>query len=161
MLRECSEERWAARIAEFIVRERSIRPIETTGDLVDVIKKAVPKGARRDGPHPARRCFQALRIEVNNELDALDEALESFAGLLTVGGRMAVITFHSLEDRIVKQAFRRMENPCTCPVDFPVCICGKTPLGKVVTRKPVLPSAEEVKHNSRSRSAKLRVFEAL
>ncbi len=160
ILREYGEERWAARIAEFIVRERSVRPIETTGHLVEVIKKAVPKGARREGPHPARRSFQALRIEVNQELDALRQALDGFAGLLNNAARLAVITFHSLEDRIVKQEFRRLENPCDCPREFPVCVCGKRPLGKVVTKKPVLPAAGEVQANSRSRSAKLRVFEA-
>lgn len=154
------EERWAARIAEFIVRERRLRPIETTGHLVEVIKKAVPSGARKDGPHPARRCFQALRIEVNGELDALKVGLFDFVQALKDNARIAVITFHSLEDRIVKQEFRRFEDPCECPKDFPVCICGKKSMGRVITRKPVLPSNEEVEQNSRSRSAKLRVFEA-
>jgi 16S rRNA (cytosine1402-N4)-methyltransferase len=155
------EERWAARIAEFIVRERRLRPIETTGHLVEVIKKAVPSGARKDGPHPARRCFQALRIEVNGELDALKAALSVFANALRNEARFAVITFHSLEDRIVKQEFKRFEDPCECPKSFPVCVCGKKPLGKVITRKPILPSDEEIEANSRSRSAKLRVFEAI
>jgi 16S rRNA (cytosine1402-N4)-methyltransferase len=155
------EERWAARIAEFIVRERRLRPIETTGHLVEVIKKAVPSGARKDGPHPARRCFQALRIEVNGELDALKAALSVFANALRNEARLAVITFHSLEDRIVKQEFKRFEDPCECPKSFPVCVCGKKPLGKVITRKPILPSDEEIEANSRSRSAKLRVFEAI
>jgi len=160
ILRDYGEERWAARIAEFIVRERSERPIETTGHLVEVIKKAVPKGARQDGPHPARRTFQALRIEVNGELDAISTALADFAAVLSDGARLAVITFHSLEDRIVKQAFRQLEQPCECPPEFPVCVCGKVSMGKVVTRKPVLPLDEEIAQNSRSRSAKLRVFEA-
>ena len=160
IFKEYGEERWAARIAEFIVRERSDRPITTTGQLVEVIKKAVPSSARRDGPHPARRCFQALRIEVNGELDAIKTALGDFAELLSNGARIAVITFHSLEDRIVKQEFRRFEDPCECPNDFPVCVCGKVPLGKVITRKPILPSKQEVEQNSRARSAKLRVFEA-
>lgn len=160
IFRDYGEERWAARIAEFIVRERSERPIETTGHLVEVIKKAVPRGARQDGPHPARRSFQALRIEVNGELDAVRTAVADFAAALNKGGRLAVITFHSLEDRIVKQEFKRLANPCECPPEFPVCICGKIPQGKVVTRKPVLPSDEEIEQNNRSRSAKLRVFEA-
>jgi 16S rRNA (cytosine1402-N4)-methyltransferase len=155
------EERWAARIAEFIVRERRLRPIETTGHLVEVIKKAVPAGARKDGPHPARRCFQALRIEVNGELDAIKTALSDFAQALNNNARIAVITFHSLEDRIVKQEFKRLEDPCECPKSFPVCVCGKKPVGKVVTRKPILPSEQEIEENSRSRSAKLRVFEAV
>ena len=160
ILKDYGEERWAARIAEFIVRERAIRPIETTGDLVSVIKKAVPSGARRDGPHPARRCFQAIRIELNGELDALYQALFDFAEALNNGARIAVITFHSLEDRIVKQEFRRFADPCECPSDFPVCVCGKVSMGKVVTRKPVLPTEQEIAHNNRARSAKLRVFEA-
>ena len=160
ILRDYGEERWAARIAEFIVRERSERPIETTGHLVEVIKKAVPRGARQDGPHPARRSFQAIRIEVNGELEALKSALENFVAVLNNGARLAVITFHSLEDRIVKQAFRRFADPCECPHEFPVCMCGKVPAGKIITKKPILPSAEEIEQNSRSRSAKLRVFEA-
>ncbi len=160
ILRDYGEERWAARIAEFIVRERSERPIETTGQLVEVIKKAVPRGARQDGPHPARRTFQALRIEVNGELDAIKTAVADFVSALNKGARLAVITFHSLEDRIVKQEFKRLADPCECPPSFPVCVCGKVSQGKVVTRKPVLPSEEEVSENSRSRSAKLRVFEA-
>ncbi|MGI5848706.1 MAG: 16S rRNA (cytosine(1402)-N(4))-methyltransferase RsmH [Christensenellales bacterium] len=160
ILRDYGEERWAARIAEFIVRERSERPIETTGDLVEVIKKAIPSSARRDGPHPARRSFQALRIEVNGELDAIKTALFDFAQALLGGARIAVITFHSLEDRIVKQEFRRFANPCECPSHFPVCVCGKVSMGRVVTKKPVLPLGQEIEQNLRSRSAKLRVFEA-
>ena len=161
VIRDYGEERWAERIASFIVRERGERPIETTGQLVEVIKKAVPKGARRNGPHPARRTFQALRIEVNGELSALQTALADFVQALKNGGRLAIITFHSLEDRIVKNEFKRLADPCTCPKDFPVCVCGEISLGKVITRKPVLPGIEETERNSRARSAKLRVFEAL
>ncbi len=161
ILRDYGEERWAARIAEFIVRERSERPIMTTNHLVEVIKKAVPAGARRDGPHPARRSFQALRIEVNGELDAIKNALFDFVQALKNETRIAVITFHSLEDRIVKQEFRRFFDPCECPPEFPICICGKTSMGKVITRKPILPSKEEIEQNKRSRSAKLRVFEVI
>ncbi len=156
---EYGEERWAKRIAEFIVAERKIKPIETTFELVDVIKKAVPKGARKDGPHPAKRTFQAIRIEVNGELDVLKTAINDMTDLLNPEGRLAIITFHSLEDRIVKNEFRKQENPCTCPREFPVCVCGKKSKGKVVTRKPILPSDEELSANHRARSAKLRVFE--
>ena len=155
------EERWARRIAQFIVKEREAKPIETTGELVDIIKKAVPKGARKDGPHPAKRTFQAIRIEVNGELEVLQRAIDDVAARLTVGGRLCIITFHSLEDRIVKEAFRKQENPCICPPQFPVCVCGKKPLGRVITRKPILPSKEELEENPRSRSAKLRVLEGV
>ena len=155
------EERWARRIAQFIVKERETKPIETTGELVDIIKKAVPKGARKDGPHPAKRTFQAIRIEVNGELDVLQKAIDDVAERLSVGGRLCIITFHSLEDRIVKEAFRKQENPCICPPQFPVCVCGKKPLGRVITRKPILPSKEELEVNPRSRSAKLRVLEGV
>jgi 16S rRNA (cytosine1402-N4)-methyltransferase len=160
IFKDYGEERWASRIAQFIVRERAQGPIMTTGHLVEVIKKAVPSGARKDGPHPARRCFQAIRIEVNGELDAIAAALSDFVSVLKNGARIAVITFHSLEDRLVKQEFRHFADPCECPADFPVCVCGKAPLGKVMTRKPILPSDEEVEGNRRARSAKLRVFEA-
>ena len=156
---EYGEERWAKRIAEFIVAERKIKPIETTFELVDIIKKAVPKGARKDGPHPAKRTFQAIRIEVNGELDVLKTAINDMTDLLNPEGRLAIITFHSLEDRIVKNEFRKQENPCTCPREFPVCVCGKKSKGRVVTRKPILPSDEELSANHRARSAKLRVFE--
>ncbi len=159
IFRDYGEERWAARIAEFIVRERSQRPITTTTELVDVIKKAVPSGARREGPHPARRVFQALRIEVNGELDAVKQALSDFVDVMNEGARIAVITFHSLEDRIVKQEFRRMADPCECPKSFPICICGKSSMGRVVTGKPIVPSEREEEENSRARSAKLRAFE--
>ena len=155
------EERWARRIAQFIVKEREAKPIETTGELVDIIKKAVPKGARKDGPHPAKRTFQAIRIEVNGELGVLQRAIDDVAARLAVGGRLCIITFHSLEDRIVKEAFRKQENPCICPPQFPVCVCGKKPLGRVITRKPILPSKEELEENPRSRSAKLRVLEGV
>ena len=155
------EERWARRIAQFIVKEREAKPIETTGELVDIIKKAVPKGARKDGPHPAKRTFQAIRIEVNGELEVLQRAIDDVAARLAVGGRLCIITFHSLEDRIVKEAFRKQENPCICPPQFPVCVCGKKPLGRVITRKPILPSKEELEENPRSRSAKLRVLEGI
>ena len=155
------EERWARRIAQFIVKEREAKPIETTGELVDIIKKAVPKGARKDGPHPAKRTFQAIRIEVNGELEVLQRAIDDVAARLAVGGRLCIITSHSLEDRIVKEAFRKQENPCICPPQFPVCVCGKKPLGRVITRKPILPSKEELEKNPRSRSAKLRVLEGV
>ena len=155
------EERWARRIAQFIVKEREAKPIETTGELVDIIKKAVPKGARKDGPHPAKRTFQAIRIEVNGELEVLQRAIDDVAARLAVGGRLCIISFHSLEDRIVKEAFRKQENPCICPPQFPVCVCGKKPLGRVITRKPILPSKEELEENPRSRSAKLRVLEGV
>lgn len=156
---EYGEERWAKRIAQFIVKQREEKPIETTFELVEVIKKAIPKGARKDGPHPAKRTFQAIRIEVNGELEILQGTIEDMVAALNKGGRLCIITFHSLEDRIVKNAFRKQENPCTCPIEFPVCICGKVSQGKVVTRKPILPSKEELEENHRSRSAKLRVFE--
>ena len=152
------EDRWAKRIAEFIVKRR---PINTTLELVETIKAAVPKGARRDGPHPARRTFQAIRIEVNQEIEKLEGALFSAMDCLEKGGRLCVITFHSLEDRIAKHAFASMQNPCTCPKGIPICICGKQPVGKVITRKPVLPSQEEIEMNARSRSAKLRVVERI
>ncbi|MBR5236078.1 MAG: 16S rRNA (cytosine(1402)-N(4))-methyltransferase RsmH [Clostridia bacterium] len=153
------EERWAKRIVGFIVAEREKTPIETTGQLVDIIKKAVPKDARRDGPHPAKRTFQAIRIEVNNELGGLTPALHDFIDVLVPGGRLAVITFHSLEDRIVKNVFREREKGCTCPPSYPACICGKQSAGRVITRKPILPTDVEIEQNPRSRSAKLRVFE--
>ena len=161
IIKDYGEERWATRIAQFIVAERKIKPIETTGELVEVIKKAVPKGARKDGPHPAKRTFQALRIAVNNELGILEQAIEDMAGLLAPGGRLCIITFHSLEDRIVKQTFHRLEHPCTCPPEFPVCVCGKKPSIRVITRKPILPSDEELEFNPRARSAKLRILEKL
>jgi len=153
------EDRWAKRIAEFIVKEREKEPIKTTYQLVSAIKKAVPAGARKDGPHPAKRTFQAIRIEVNGELAILKQAVNDFVDSLKPGGRLAIITFHSLEDRIVKNAYQELASGCTCPKEFPVCVCGKKPLGKIITRKPIVASSEELDLNPRARSAKLRVFE--
>lgn len=161
IIREYGEENWAARIASFIVKARSENRIETTGQLVDIIKAAIPAQARREGPHPAKRTFQALRIAVNDELGALKEALDSAMQILKQEGRLSVITFHSLEDRIVKNEFQRREKPCTCPPSFPVCVCGKKPELKILTKKPVLPSEEEVAQNPRSRSAKLRTAQRI
>ena len=158
---EYGEERWAKRIAKFIVEQRKQKPIETTAELVDCIKKAVPKGARKDGPHPAKRTFQAIRIEVNQELEMLEKVIFEAVELLKPKGRLCIITFHSLEDRIVKNAFRLQENPCTCPKEFPVCVCGKKPKAKVITRKPIVPSQQEQQQNHRCRSAKLRVLEGI
>ncbi len=154
------EEKFSFRIAKAIERERAVSPIETTGRLADIIASAVPAAARRDG-HPARKCFQAIRIAVNGELDALAEVLEKAFYRLKKGGILAVITFHSLEDRMVKQTFASLTKGCICPPDFPVCVCGKTPDGKLVTKKPVGPSKEEKEQNPRSRSAKLRAIERL
>lgn len=156
IISDYGEENWAARIASFIVKTRKESPIETTGQLVDIIKAAIPAQARREGPHPAKRTFQALRIAVNDELGALKDALDSAVKLLNPDGRISVITFHSLEDRIVKNEFQAREKPCTCPPSFPVCVCGKKPELKALTKKPVLPSEEEMEANPRSRSAKLR-----
>lgn len=158
ILRENAEERWAARIAEFIVEYRKKQPIETTGQLVEIIKAAIPAGARKNGPHPARRTFQALRIAVNQELDALEEGLESAVQCLKPGGRIAVITFHSLEDRRVKEAFQHWAKDCHCPPEWPICQCGgNRGIIKILTRHPVLPTEEELEKNPRARSAKLRV----
>ena len=156
IISQYGEEKWAVRIAKFIV---AARPLKTTMDLVNVIDAAVPAAERRKVSHPARRTFQAIRIEVNSELSLLEPALRDAVSCLKPGGRLVVITFHSLEDRIVKQTFQNMQNPCTCPPKAPVCICGKKPLGHVVTRKPVLPTEEECEINLRSRSAKVRAFE--
>jgi len=158
IIREYGEERWAARIAEFIVRARKQKEIETTWQLVDIIKAAIPASARREGPHPAKRTFQAIRIEVNGELDQLETAVDAFCDVLNPGGRLCIITFHSLEDRIVKQAFSRRLNPCTCPPEFPVCVCGKVSDAVKVTGKPITASEEELEKNPRARSAKLRVI---
>ncbi len=160
IIRNYGEDRCAGNIARRIVQVREDRPIETTGDLVGIIKDAIPMKYRMSPGHPAKRTFQALRIELNQELDVLQDSLEDMIGLLAPGGRICVITFHSLEDRIVKNIFRKSENPCTCPRDFPVCVCNKRPLGKVITRKPILPSKKEQEENRRSKSAKLRIFEA-
>ena len=157
IIRAYSDERWAKRIAEFIVREREKEPIETSGQLVEIIKAAIPASARRAGGHPAKRTFQALRIEVNSELDVLRRGLDAAIRWLNPGGRIAVISYHSLEDRIVKDTFAHMANRCTCPPDLPVCVCGKKPILDIVTRKPLLPTPEEVERNPRARSAKLRV----
>ncbi len=151
------EEKWASRIAEFIVDNR---PVETTFELVDIIKKAVPVGAR-DDKHPARRTFQAIRIEVNDELEIIGESIEKIVDKMKVGGRLAVISFHSLEDRIVKKKFVELSRECVCPPEFPVCTCGNLAKIKIITRKPIVPSLKELKFNSRSRSAKLRVIERL
>jgi 16S rRNA (cytosine1402-N4)-methyltransferase len=156
IIRDYGEENWASRIAAFIAEARKEKRIETTGQLAEIIKAAIPAGARREGPHPAKRTFQALRIAVNDELAALEDAIDSAVKLLRPGGRLSIITFHSLEDRIVKTEFQKREKPCTCPPSFPVCVCGKKPELKVLTRKPVLPSEKEVAENPRSRSAKLR-----
>jgi 16S rRNA (cytosine1402-N4)-methyltransferase len=155
------EEKWSARIADFIVRRRQNAPIETTLELADIIKAAVPAGAREKNSHPAKRVFQAVRIEVNGELEILKNAISDFVSLLNKDGRLAIITFHSLEDRIVKQCFGELAAGCTCPRDFPVCVCGKQPAVKIITKKPILPSKEETEQNSRSKSAKLRIAEKL
>ena len=155
------EERWASRIADFIVKVRSDKPIESTYELVDVIKQAIPASARRTGPHPAKRTFQAIRIEVNDELSQLERAVEEFCDILAPGGRLCIITFHSLEDRIVKEIFSRRANPCTCPREFPICVCGKKADIKKITGKPFVPDAEETEENPRARSAKLRIAEKI
>lgn len=161
IIRDYGEEKFAKRIANFIVDRRSEKPIETTLELVEIIKAAIPAKARREGPHPAKRTFQAIRIEVNSELSILNRTIEDGVNRLNKGGRMAIITFHSLEDRIVKQKFRELANPCTCPSEFPMCVCGKNPLVKVISRKAIEPSKEEVEENPRSRSAKLRIIQRI
>ncbi|MBU5590800.1 16S rRNA (cytosine(1402)-N(4))-methyltransferase RsmH [Clostridium sp. MSJ-4] len=161
IIREYGEEKFAKRIADFIVKDREENPIETTGRLVEVIKRAIPAKARREGPHPAKRTFQAIRIEVNNELNIIGKTIEDAVECLNDNGRIAIITFHSLEDRIVKNKFRDLANPCTCPREFPICVCGKKPSVRVLTRKPIDPSKDEIEINPRSRSAKLRVAEKL
>lgn len=155
------EERFAPRIASAICKSRSEHPITTTHELTEIIKGAIPSAARADGPHPAKRTFQAIRIEVNGELDAITPLIDSAAKNLVPGGRIAVISFHSLEDRLVKQGFKSLLGGCTCPKDFPVCICGRKPVIKEISRKPILPTEEELENNPRSRSAKLRVAEKL
>ena len=157
IIRTYSDEKWASRIADFAVRARQNAPIETSEQLVDIIKAAIPASARRAGGHPAKRTFQALRIEVNGELDVLRSGLDAAIRWLNPGGRLVVISYHSLEDRIVKETFAKFANRCTCPPDLPVCMCGKQPILDIVTRKPVLPTAEEIERNARARSAKLRV----
>lgn len=161
IIREYGEEKWAARIASFIVNARKEGRIETTGRLVDIIKAAIPSAARREGPHPAKRTFQAIRIAVNDELGILEQTIEDAVSLLKKGGRLCIITFHSLEDRIVKNEFNRHANPCKCPKEFPVCVCGSKPGAVVISRKPILPVDSEVESNPRARSAKLRVLEKI
>ncbi len=161
IIRAYSDEKWASRIAEFIVRARQKTPIETSAQLVEIIKAAIPASARRAGGHPAKRTFQALRIEVNGELDVLKRGLEAAIRWANPGGRICVISYHSLEDRIVKEMFASFANRCTCPPDLPMCACGRKPIVKVITRKPVVPTAEEIARNPRARSAKLRVAEKL
>lgn len=159
IIRDYGEDKFAKNIAKHIVAAREQKPIETTGELTEIIRRAIPMKMQTSGGHPAKRTFQAIRIELNRELDVLRDSLDGMIEMLDDGGRICIITFHSLEDRIVKTIFRKNENPCTCPSDFPVCVCGKKPLGKVITRKPVLPSAREMEENPRSKSAKLRIFE--
>lgn len=158
VIRDYGEEQFAKNIARHIVRARTDKAIETTGELNEIIKAAIPAKMRAVGGHPSKRTFQAIRIECNRELEVLRDSLDELIDMLNPGGRICVITFHSLEDRIVKTAFRRNENPCTCPPDFPVCVCGRASKGKVITRKPILPSEEELAVNKRAKSAKLRVF---
>ncbi|MDK2918231.1 MAG: rRNA (cytosine1402-N4)-methyltransferase [Candidatus Petromonas sp.] len=161
IIRVYGEERWASRIAEFIVKERQDKEIETTGELVEIIKKAIPAAARRNGPHPAKRTFQAIRIEVNNELDILESTIKDITESLKIGGRVCIITFHSLEDRIVKNTFKELSTGCICPPEFPVCTCNNKRKVKIITRKPIYPSNKEIKNNPRARSAKLRVAERI
>lgn len=158
IIRDYGEDQFAKNIAKHIVMEREKAPIETTFQLNEIIKASIPAKFRQNG-HPSKKTFQAIRIECNRELDVLKDTMEDMVDLLNEGGRLCIITFHSLEDRIVKSAFKKFENPCECPPGFPVCVCGKKPLGKVISRKPILPSEEEMEVNSRSKSAKLRVFE--
>lgn len=157
IIKDYGEENWASRIAEFIIQERSLKPIETTFELVDIIKKAIPKKARIDGPHPAKRTFQAIRIEVNRELEIISDTLKDASNIMNKEGRICVITFHSLEDRIVKQTFKYLEQDCICPPELIFCQCDKQKEVKILTKKPILPSKEELEENHRSRSAKLRV----
>ena len=159
VIRDYGEDKFAKNIAKHIVKARERHPIETTGELAGIIKRAIPMKYQKKSGHPAKRTFQALRIELNRELDVLRSSLDDMIELLSPGGRLCIITFHSLEDRIVKSAFRKNENTCTCPPDFPVCVCGNVSKGRIVTKKPILPSEEEQEVNSRSKSAKLRIFE--
>ena len=159
VIRDYGEDKFAKNIARHIVMARQKKQIETTGELNEIIKAAIPAKMRAEGGHPSKRTFQAIRIECNRELEVLKESLEELIDILNPGGRLCVITFHSLEDRIVKTAFKNAANPCTCPPSFPVCVCGKVSRGKVITGKPILPGEEELRENSRSKSAKLRIFE--
>lgn len=159
VIRDYGEDKFAKNIARHIVMERGKRPIETTGQLTEIVRRAIPMKYQKMSGHPAKRTFQAIRIELNRELEVLRDSLDDMIELLNPGGRLCIITFHSLEDRIVKSAFKKNENPCTCPPDFPVCVCGKISKGSIVTKKPILPGKEEMEENSRSKSAKLRIFE--
>lgn len=159
IIRDYGEDKFAKNIAKHIVRYRTDKPVETTGELNEIVKAAIPAKMRAKTGHPSKRTFQAIRIECNHELDVLRDSLDDMIDMLNPGGRLCIITFHSLEDRIVKSAFKKNENPCTCPPEFPVCVCGKVSKGKVITRKPILPGEEELEVNTRSKSAKLRVFE--
>ena len=161
IIRDYGEDKFAKNIAKHIVRARQVKPIETTGELTEIIKHAIPAKIRAVGGHPSKRTFQAIRIELNKELEVLNKSLDAMIDLLNPGGRLSIITFHSLEDRMVKTRFRTNEDPCTCPRDFPVCVCGKKSKGKVITRKPIIPSEEEIEENKRSKSSKLRVFERI
>lgn len=161
IIRDYGEDKFAKNIAKHIVMARAKKPIETTGELNEIIRAAIPAKMRAEGGHPSKRTYQAIRIECNKELEVLKESLEELIGILNPGGRLCIITFHSLEDRIVKTAFKKAENPCTCPPSFPVCVCGKKSQGKVITGKPVLPCEEEMESNPRSKSAKLRIFEKI
>ena len=159
VIRDYGEDKFAKNIAKHIVAARKVKPIETTGELTEIIRASIPMKYQKKSGHPAKRTFQAIRIELNRELEVLKDSLDDMIDLLNPGGRLCIITFHSLEDRIVKSAFRKSENPCTCPSDFPVCVCGKVSKGSILTRKPILPSEEEMEENSRAKSAKLRIFE--
>lgn len=159
IIRDYGEDKFAKNIAKHIVQERAEKPIETTGELTEIIRASIPMKVQVTGGHPAKRTFQAIRIECNRELEVLRDSLDDMIDILNPGGRICIITFHSLEDRIVKGIFKKNENPCTCPSTFPVCVCGKVSKGKVITKKPILPSEEEMEVNSRSKSAKLRIFE--
>lgn len=161
IIRDYGEDRFAKNIAKHLVRARQIKPIETTGELSEIIKGAIPAKVRAVGGHPSKRTFQAIRIELNKELEVLNKSLDTMIELLNPGGRLSIITFHSLEDRIVKTRFKIHENPCVCPPDFPICVCGRKSKGKVITRKPIVPSEEEMEENKRSKSSKLRVFERI
>ena len=158
VIRDYGEDKFAKNIAKHIVAAREKQPIETTGQLTEIIRQSIPMKFQKKSGHPAKRTFQAIRIELNRELDVLRETLDDMIELLNPGGRLCIITFHSLEDRIVKSAFRKNEDPCICPKHFPVCVCGNVSKGSIVTRKPILPSEEELEYNSRSKSAKLRIF---
>ena len=161
IIRDYGEDKFAKNIAKHIVAAREKKEIETTGELIEIIKAAIPAKVRATGGHPAKKTFQAIRIELNEELEVLQNSLDEMIDLLEDGGRICIITFHSLEDRIVKTIYKTNENPCTCPSHFPVCVCGKKPKGKVITRKPIVPSDEELEYNSRAKSSKLRVFERI